>query len=40
MQILKRENDAFSGTLRTVVVPGINDKFENIKLNKHNEKIE
>ena len=35
MQILKREN-----TLRTVVVPGINDKFENIKLNKHNEKIE
>ena len=40
MQILKRETDTFSGILRTVLVPGINDKFENIKLNKHNEKIE
>ena len=40
MQILKRETDTFSGILRTVIVPGINDKFENIKLNKHNEKIE
>lgn len=38
MQILKRENDTFSGTLRTVVFPA--SMINLIKLNKHNEKIE